>query len=180
MGAYRTWFSINISSKVFRENDCRMLADVLMNIGCIVGMSPIYVIDNTLVTMVTVGINVAVRTARGAVMLVWAVSCAMWGSFCDTFPSVYVGWMSEYVQRGRNFRVYLVDFDKFLKRFDNFYANLDHNNLEDSDKDKSVLWHLVGRPISYKEAGKMVSWCRRFGQIKIKPAGLPKIYAKKI
>lgn len=177
---YRTWFSINISSEVFRENDCLNLWDVLMNIGCITRMSPIYVVDNTLLTMVTVGINSDVRLVKDAVKFVWSVACAMWGSFRDTFPTVYVGWMSEYIQRGRNFLVYQVDFDEFLKGFDNFHTNLDHNNLDDSNKDKSVLWHLVGRLISHKEAEKMVSWCRRFWQIKIKSAGSPKIYARKI
>jgi hypothetical protein len=164
---YETWFSVVLNE--INEQECSDIMDVFSTIRNISSISPFYMWRNEYDTIslvsLYVGINCDVQTVKDAVKFVWIISSAFWRTFRNVRTKVEMSWASEYVQKGKNFLRFEVRYDEFLEGFDHFYADLDHNNLDRSEKDKSILYHLVGRPISHQEAIRMVHWCRTFNRV---------------
>ena len=52
-----------------------------------------------------------------------------------------------------------VNYDSFLSAFKGFDAYTNHNRLRPSERDASIIHHLIERSVSTDEVKRMKNWC---------------------
>lgn len=157
---YRTWFSISL--KNIDERNCLNLIDVLSGVHFIRNISPVYIVKSLYgnsLTSAIIGINSDVQSVKDAVKFLWTVSCGFWNSFGDVCLPVDVRWSYGNDLAGYNSFRTEIGYDTFLGTFKGFDAYRNHNSLRQSEKDVSVIYHLVSRPVSVDEVRRMKNWC---------------------
>lgn len=157
---YWTWFSISL--KNIDENNCLNLTDVLSGVHFIKNVSPVYIVKSLCghsLTSAIIGINSDVRSVKDAVKFLWVVSSAFWNSFGDVCLTVDVMWSYGNDLKGYNSFKTEVNYDSFLSAFKGFDAYRNHNSLRPSERDASIIHHLIERPVSTDEVKRMKNWC---------------------
>lgn len=163
---YQTWFSFTQGN--INEENCKELLDVLVNVRHITRISPVYVLRqiNSRKSIydaysVFIGVNCDVETIKDALKFLWNVCCVIWKTFRNFRMTVDIGWNLREFLSGNDYFWIDVRSDTFLRSYRRFNADINHNSLPDKNVDEySVLYHLIGRPISYEESRRMVKWCR--------------------
>lgn len=160
---YDLWFSIIFDDDFAKESECNELSDVLSTIRNITSISPFYIgHKNASEKFLAIGITHNVRSLRDVIKLIWEVSSAIWKClyFRDVRHSISVLWKNHI---GKILEM-KVNFSEFLKIFCNFDADRHHNCLSQYpyQREASIIWHFIERPISQEEAEKSNRWCRNY------------------
>ena len=161
---YDLWFFIILDvDGLAGEAECNELSDVLSTVRNITSISPFYMgHKNASEKFLAIGITHNVHTLRDVIKLIWEVSSAIWKCLFsgDVRHSISVLWKNHI---GKILEM-KVNFSEFLKTFRNFDAYTHHNclSLYPEQRDASIIWHLIERPISQEEAEKSNKWCRNY------------------